>query len=295
MKHRLEQFPNGSFSVRPVPQSGAEKTQAMHSFIGPWEEAQQIYIRQSQLTDKLRSPLTNAPLVLYDIGMGIAANALAAIECFEATFNHHPHQTRPLHIISFENDLDGLRFALEHQTSFPFIARNEKRLQSLIQNHEVIFTFQWSTFHWTLISGDFLSVDLRALAPPELIFYDFYSPAIHPELWGYQAFEKLFSQARLVPSCELWTYCSSTAARAAMLLAGFYVGVGQPTAVKKETTWAGTTQLPNKKVLDSAWMEKLKRSSQPLPKDWPEGDLSRAIEIIQNHEQFKRLLLLTTS
>src|ERR1700758_1292900 len=110
MSHEIVAFSNGSFSVKPL-----FSEEAMHSHIGPWQEAQQIYIQQSGLADRLQQ--SGPPLVIFDLGMGIAANTLAAIDCFFAA-----RARRDLRVISFERHLDGLRLALARSEHFPWIA-----------------------------------------------------------------------------------------------------------------------------------------------------------------------------
>src|ERR1041385_7390224 len=70
----------------------------MHSRTDPMEEARQLYVEQARLAERLRER-SNEPLILWDVGLGAAANAMAAIECYETA-----KPRRPLHIISFEND-----------------------------------------------------------------------------------------------------------------------------------------------------------------------------------------------
>jgi queuine tRNA-ribosyltransferase len=60
-----------------------------------------------------------APLVLWDIGLGAAAPALSAILAYEAACEKCP--VRPLHIISTTSDLNPLRLALSHKTRFPYL------------------------------------------------------------------------------------------------------------------------------------------------------------------------------
>src|SRR3982751_1103169 len=78
----------------------------MHSRTDPIEEARKVYVEQAGLAERLREG-SMEPLMLWDVGLGAAANAMAAIECHEQAM-----PGRPLSIFSFENDLDPLRLAL---------------------------------------------------------------------------------------------------------------------------------------------------------------------------------------
>lgn len=70
-----------------------------------------------QLTRHLLSG--EGPLVVWDVGLGAGAFGIAAILAYEAAFQQGP--VRPLHIVSFTDDLDPLRLALSHKKSFPWL------------------------------------------------------------------------------------------------------------------------------------------------------------------------------
>ena len=54
----------------------------MHSRTPPMEEAHSLYVEQSALQGA-RAPASADPLVVWDVGLGAAANAMAAIHCYE--------------------------------------------------------------------------------------------------------------------------------------------------------------------------------------------------------------------
>src|SRR5436190_5930277 len=87
----------------------------MHSRTDPMEEARQVYVEQLHLAERLREKLPE-PLIVWDVGLGGAANAMAAIECYEAE-----GATRPLEIVSLEKDLDPLRLAVANIERFPYL------------------------------------------------------------------------------------------------------------------------------------------------------------------------------
>src|SRR3982751_4517896 len=66
----------------------------MHSRTDPMDEARQVYVEQLHLAERLREK-SRDPLMVWDVGLGGAANAMAAIECYDAE-----RGTRPLQIIS---------------------------------------------------------------------------------------------------------------------------------------------------------------------------------------------------
>ena len=67
----------------------------MHNPVGPWLEANSLYIEQSRLQRRLGEDL-NSELVIFDVGLGAAANALAALHCARALAVR-----RPLRLVSF--------------------------------------------------------------------------------------------------------------------------------------------------------------------------------------------------
>ncbi|MCM2278056.1 MAG: MnmC family methyltransferase [Oligoflexia bacterium] len=256
--HEWVSFENETFSLRNL-----ESGEAMHSLIGPWEEANRIYIGQSRLSERLGTP-SAAPLVLYDVGMGLATNVLAAI----AEFQRQPGPKRPLRIVSFESDLSGIELALEHPERLPFLAGNELVLRTLLE------TEKWDSatrdIAWELRPGDFLTETRLGEPAAELIYFDFYSPRTCPELWTQANFERLFrSCARPVGDLGpvLLTYSAGTPVRAALLFAGFFVGRGVPTPAKKETTVAALRLEDLADPLGEEWLVKLERSTKGFPRD----------------------------
>jgi queuine tRNA-ribosyltransferase len=271
--HKIHWFENGQASISsdipclPGGKTGDEVplSEAMHSFIGPWEEAQQVYLLQSKLSERLS--LSGVPLVLFDIGFGIGANALAALDAFELG-------SRNLHLVSFESDLGGIRTALEQVESFPFLAKKEALVRRLLKDGHCSETGpQGKHLRWELAVGDFRDLVLN-FPSPEVVYFDLYSPKVCPQLWGFQTF-KLLRQAMAgnETSSLLVTYCAATSVRSAMLLAGFQVGYGTSTAAKKETTLATLSGGNLSRPLDETWFKKRARSSKPFPEDIEEARL----------------------
>src|SRR5262249_9052794 len=81
--------------------------EVMHSVNNPVAEARSLYVEQSRLVERLLTPADEA-LVVWDVGLGAAANAMAAILAVESL----PQPQRTLTLVSFENDLDSLTLAL---------------------------------------------------------------------------------------------------------------------------------------------------------------------------------------
>jgi queuine tRNA-ribosyltransferase len=256
--------PEGFASIRHVA-SG----EIMHSRTPPIEEAQRLYIEQSNLAARVRlsageSAESAAPLVIWDVGLGAAANAMAAIRCYEAQAGSAP--ARPLRLVSFENDLDSLKLALRHNDKFPYLRHSapvgllaDGRWQSK----------QHAGLSWLLMPGDFLETMTAAPAPPDLIFYDMFSSKTSGDQWTLDAFRRLFA-ACAGSAVELFTYTCSTAIRAALLAAGFHVARGCSTGEKQETTIALTpaacsSSSCHHELLTADWLEKWGRSGAKFP------------------------------
>jgi queuine tRNA-ribosyltransferase len=230
------------------------------------EEANRLYIEQSNLAGRLRSrPQAAGALVLWDVGLGAGANAMAAITCYEQEAARGP--VRPLEIISFENDLDALRLAVGHPRDFPYLVHEAPKM--------MLDRGRWQPsrlagLSWHLIEGDFVASMRDAPSPPELIYYDMFSSRSCGELWELETFERLFTKCAGRAS-ELFTYTRSTANRASLLVAGFYVAKGPSAGIKEETTVAltaealATQQDRPYELLDERWLQKWKRSAARIP------------------------------
>jgi tRNA U34 5-methylaminomethyl-2-thiouridine-forming methyltransferase MnmC len=281
-RHEVYVFENGTASIRDL-----EAGETMHSQVGPEEEARKVYIEQSRFAERLqsRAPQSDeSPLVLYDVGMGIASNALAAIELATSLGST---SRRPLQIVSFENTLEGLKLSLSSESApFPVQNRHREKLDALIQNH--LWNSEDGKIQWELRFGDFLDQEL--IPEPEVIFYDFYSPKAAPQLWTYRGFKRLFDacerRRQLGQSTLLTTYSAATFVRSALLLAGFYVGYGEKTALKSETTLAVTQLKELERPLSQSWLERLARSSKPLPLDVTSSEGEQALVRIRSSNQF---------
>jgi queuine tRNA-ribosyltransferase len=267
--------PEGFASIRHVA-SG----EIMHARTAPIEEARQLYVEQAEIAERLREE-TAEPLVIWDVGLGAAANAIAAIACYEAA-----GATRPMQVISFENDLDALRLALIHRDQFLYL-RHAAPVAIAEQG-------SWqSKLHpglsWRLVEGDLLDAIPRAPAPPDVIFFDIWSSKTSPDEWTLGAFRRLFEACRS-RATELFTYSFSTANRAAMLAAGFFVAKGRGTGEVLETTIALTpAALPagrTRQLLGSEWLARWERSDAQFPSDVAEDDRAAFMRAIREHPQF---------
>ncbi len=242
--------------------------EVMHPVVGALREAVQLYATQSRLRERLLEP-AEAPLVLFDVGLGAGSNALAARRISESL----PAAGRRLEIVSFERDTEALQLALDpsHAAELELAGEPGRAARSLLAlgRHETQRT------RWRLLRGDALAALERGAAETacDVVFWDPFSPKANPELWTVRAFSALRSVCN--PRATLFTYSGSTTVRAALLLAGFAVGSGEPSGAQKESTCAAVDPSDLFRPLDERWLARLSRSAAPLPKDAPAGSLDR--------------------
>ncbi len=244
----------------------AEAGEVMHPVIGAAVESERLYVAQSRLAARLLEP-AGGPLVLFDVGLGAAGNALAALRAARAA----PTGCRPLMVVSFERELGALALA----ASEPGAARLEwspadaAAARALLRDgrHEE------PGITWRLELGDALErLDAEPLRA-DLVYWDPFSPKVNRTLWTAGAFARL--AARCAPGAMLFTYSTATATRAALLLAGFAVGHGDASGPKEETTAAALPPALPARPLDARWLARLARSSAPFPADAPGDALAR--------------------
>ncbi len=257
----------------------------MHMRTPPMEEARSLYVEQSNLAQRLTS--SAEPFTIWDVGLGAAANAMAAVQCYEAQANIGP--IRPMRLISFENDLDSLQLALRHDEKFLYLRHGGPV--------GILHSGRWQSkqhpgLSWQLVRGNFLETVGHAPLPPDLIFYDMFSSKTHGEQWTIEIFRRLFD-ACAGRATELFTYTHSTAARAALLAAGFFVAKGRPAGLKEETTIAltpaalGTLWARRYELLAAEWIARWNRSQAKFPSEIPVDQRPAFAEQIRRHRQFR--------
>jgi queuine tRNA-ribosyltransferase len=254
--------------------------EVMHSVNDPAEEARSLYVEQSRLVQRLQH-FDGTPLVIWDVGLGAATNAMAAINAVESMPIGLPQ--RRLQLVSFENDLDSLHLALRHTQWF-------RHLRHAAPNGLLAYD-RWesatASIEWLLLRGDFRQRKHDAPAP-DIVFFDPFSFKTDSALWTLQAFREL-AQICQYKSTELFTYTYSTRVRAALLAAGFFVAKGRATGPKLETTIALSPMaaaLPHgRELLGGEWLGKWQRSGAQEPMG--AGDTHEAwCEAVTGHSQF---------
>ncbi len=246
--------------------------EVMHSVSAPEDEARRLYVDQPGLPALADGD--GPELVVWDVGLGAGTNAMAVIRAWEAGKG-----TRLLHLVSFEIDLDALRLAAAHHDHFP--ALRHAGPAALLAGRA--WTSRTRPIRWTLHLGDVLGT-LAAAPAPDVILYDPFSFKADGPLWTLAAFARV--KAACSKPAALYTYTNSTAARAAMLGAGFFVGPGVATGPKTETTVAWTQPGPGA-LFGSALLEKWRRSGARWPADVPESARAAFTQAIEQHPQWQ--------
>jgi queuine tRNA-ribosyltransferase len=255
--------------------------EVMHLGDDPEQEARSLYVEQSRLIERLQVPSAD-PLVVWDVGLGAAANAMAAILAAEAV-SSEPAGRRLL-LVSFENDFDSLKLALDHPRWFKHLRHAAPR--ALLRED------RWlngaASIEWRLLRGDFAVRKFDAPAA-DIIFFDPFSFKTDGVLWTLPAFREL-AQTCSQKAVELFSYTYSTSIRAAMLAAGFYVAKGRGTGPKAETT-IGLSALAasaphGRELLGQEWLAKWRRSDAQAPFGCSAEDVSWR-EAVLEHPQFR--------
>ncbi len=120
--------------------------------------------RESQLIQLLRQSADAPPLIVWDMDIGAAAAAMSVILTYEAEAAKGP--VRPLHLVSFTDDLAPLRLALSHKRHFPCLRHGAADTLALRGVWESRFCIG---LKWTLVNGRGEEMRAQAPGPPELV------------------------------------------------------------------------------------------------------------------------------
>ncbi|HEV2328927.1 MAG TPA: MnmC family methyltransferase [Verrucomicrobiae bacterium] len=231
----------------------------LHPGLGPRAEAELLYVSQLQIRERIAK--ISGEFVIWDVGLGAAANAIAVLR---ATTDI-PGRLR---LVSFDNTAEPLEFALKHSAALGYVSGYENQLRELLLEKRTTFTNGSLHVDWLFSLGDFpawLSQGGSAVPLPHAIFYDAFSPAKNPAMWTLPVFQNLYRALDPQRPCALTTYSRSTLLRATLLLAGFFVGVGHATGMKEETTTAANTRGLIREPLDHRWLTRAQRSHSAEP------------------------------
>jgi tRNA U34 5-methylaminomethyl-2-thiouridine-forming methyltransferase MnmC len=278
-EYRLVKLANGTFSVHSVAEA-----ETFHPVVGPVAEAEALYVNQLQLRD--RASAQRGEFVIWDVGLGAAANVLTALKATRDCFCS-------LRIISFDKTLAPLHFALTHSTELGYVFPYETVLQELLRKGKTTFHQRRQTVHWEIHLGDFPTFlqQTHPIPAPHAILFDAFSPAKNPSMWTASLFADLFRHLSPSHPCAMSTYSRSTMLRVTLLLAGFRVGVGHATGEKEETTIAANRPELIAEPLPREWLQRAHKSKSAEPLWEPayrQAHMSAETwEKLQRHPQFQ--------
>jgi hypothetical protein len=216
-------------------------------------EAEILYVQGQKLKERCSVP---GRFVIWDVGLGAAANATCAIQALMDC-------QADVEIHSFEQTLGPLQFALHHAEELSYLLPYREWIHTLLEKGSVQIH---PRLKWILQSGDFREVMVRPEVPsPHAIFYDPYSISVNPELWTLELFQKIRSRIDDTSTCILTNYTRSTALRVTLLLAGFHVGYGPTIGQKEESTIASNRLEEIPAPLDDRWLARVKASQNANP------------------------------
>ncbi len=227
--------------------------QTFHPVVGPAAEAARLHVGGTRLVERANALPPGERLVIRDVGLGAAANALAAIRALAADYR----RTEDIVMVSHDRSVAALEFAVAHAAALVYPLGYEAALRALLEHGSVSLPVGQAQLHWWLIQGDFTGwLGHQADLKPHAIFYDPYSPTVNPEMWTLELFTALHAGLGADRPCLLTNYTRSTAVRVTLLLAGFYVGIGPSTGEKDETTVATNDPALLERPLSRAWLER---------------------------------------
>jgi tRNA U34 5-methylaminomethyl-2-thiouridine-forming methyltransferase MnmC len=278
--YELVRLRNGAHSVR-----SKAHGETMHPGLGPEAEAEALYVQQLRLVERLREH--QGAFVIWDVGLGAAANALTVLRATRDV-------SGSIRLISFEHTLEPLRFAFGQRSTLEYFAGYEAPVEKLLSEQCAEFQNGGQLVRWESQVGDFPSLlrqaHARTLPKPHVILFDPWSPAKNPAMWSAPLFADLFGLLDPTRPCALPTYSRSTMTRVALLLAGFWVGAGRAAGRKEQTTIAANTRELIAEPLDQRWLERARHSPSAEPLWEPvyrQAPLVPATwERLQRHPQF---------
>jgi tRNA U34 5-methylaminomethyl-2-thiouridine-forming methyltransferase MnmC len=276
--YKLVKLANGAYSIH----STAE-AETFHPVVGPVAEAQALYVNQLKLRERVAGQA--GEFVIWDVGLGAAANVLTALRATRDL-------ACSLRVISFDHTIAPLQFALQNTAELGYLDGYENAARQLTETGRAEFINERQSVRWRLCLGDFPQF-MHNPAPtpaPHAIMFDAFSPAKNPAMWTLSLFLDLFQALDPGRPCAMPTYSRSTMLRVTLLLAGFYVGVGHATGEKEETTIAANTRELIAEPLPASWLQRARASKSAEPLREPVYRQNRLApetwEKLRRHPQF---------
>lgn len=262
--YHLVQLANGTYSVHSL-----SYRETFHPVIGPVAEAKALYVDQMKIAERASSQ--KGEFVIWDVGLGAAANVLTVLQAMS-------NRSNPLRVISFDQTLEPFSFALAHADRLGYIHSARETVHRLLREGRSGLEELHLEGIWEIRQGDFpallalerkrkerLESEKASWPSPHAILFDAYSPARNPDMWTFSLFDNLHAVMSPERPCALATYSRSTLLRVTLLLAGFFVGAGHSTGEKEETTLAANHPALVPELLTRKWLQRVRRSTSAEP------------------------------
>ena len=260
---RLQEMTTGGFSLVTVA-SGArslrslEHGETFHPVVGPMAEARGLHVAQSRLVE--RAGECARPFVIWDVGLGAGANAVAVLEALAEM-----RCPARVELRSFDCTTEPLEFALRHAGELAYLPRWREPVARLLETGRAVA----ENVDWHFHRGDFREFVRTPRAAdvtgPDAILYDPYSPDSNPGMWTLEHFTRLRACLDATRPCTLTSYSRSTSVRVTLKLAGFFVGYGGGIGEKDQTTMAATHRELLAQPLGPEWLGRVGRSTRGAP------------------------------
>ena len=242
-----------------------EHGETFHPVVGPMAEARGLHVAGSRIIE--RAGECARPFVVWDVGLGAGANAIAVIEALAEV--SCPSRVE-LH--SFDCTAEPLDFALHHAAELGYLTRWCEPVECLLKSNRAVA----GNVDWHFHRGDFRDFVRESregvrgprpadLPAPDAILYDPYSPESNPGMWTLEHFARLHACLDASRPCTLTSYSRSTSVRVTLMLAGFFTGYGGGIGEKDQTTLAATHRDLLRQPLDSEWLGRVSRSTRGAP------------------------------
>ncbi|HXT41277.1 MAG TPA: hypothetical protein VN887_14805, partial [Candidatus Angelobacter sp.] len=139
--YKLVRLANGVHSVHSL-----AHRETFHPVIGPVAEAEALYVKQLRLVERIRGH--PGEFVIWDVGLGAAANALTVLRA-----------TRGLEcavrLVSFDNTVEPLVFALRNAESLAYFSDYLPYVRHLVPHRRISFDNGGHAVQWKLMLADF--------------------------------------------------------------------------------------------------------------------------------------------
>jgi queuine tRNA-ribosyltransferase len=123
--------------------------ETMHPGLGPAVEAENLHVGQLKIRERLQHH--TGEFVVWDVGLGAAANTLTLLRLTRDL-------SCPLRVVSFDDTLEPLAFALHHADKLGYLSGYESIVKKMLDQHRAEFKDGSRVVNWKLHLADFPSL-----------------------------------------------------------------------------------------------------------------------------------------